>query len=168
MEKIASALLSLVFISLLLARCEREGQHVTASVTDHSDCKGLKSGSGEEPVPDTLSCISYSYDILSKTLSFTHINAGFNCCPDKLSCDIDIIGDTLIIYEIESTSYCDCDCLFDLEISVEGLESRRYIVKIVEPYCGDQRKLIFEASLPDDPVGSFCAIRKQYPWGMGF
>lgn len=168
MGKISSAFLSLLFISLLFASCEREGHHVTASVIDHSDCKGLKSGSGEEPVPDTLSCISYSYDSSSKTMSLTHINAGFNCCPGKLICNIDIIGDTLVIYENEASTGCNCDCLYDLEISVEMLESKRYTVKIVEPYCGSQQKLIFEASLPDDPAGSFCAVRKQYPWGMGF
>lgn len=168
MGKIASAFLSLIFISLLLASCEREDHHVTASVIDHSDCKGLKSGSGEEATPDTLSCISYSYDSLSKTLSLTHINAGFNCCPGKLTCDIDIAGDTLVIYEYESAAGCNCDCLFDLEISVERLESKRYTFKIVEPFGGDQQKLIFEADLPNEPAGSFCAIRKQYPWGMGF
>jgi hypothetical protein len=167
MRKIAYVFLSVLSISLLLVSCEREGHHVTASVIDHSDCKGLKSGSGEEPVPDTLSCISYSYDSLSKTLSLTHINAGFNCCPGKLTCDIDIIGDTLVIHEYESASGCNCDCLFDLEISVERLESKRYTVKIVEPFCGDQQKLILEADLANDPSGSFCAVRKQYPWGMG-
>lgn len=168
MEKIASAFLSMLFISLLLASCEREANHITASIIDHSDCKGLKSGSGEEPVPDTLSCISYSYDSFSKTMSLIHINAGFNCCPGKLSCDIDIIGDTLVIYEKEASAGCNCDCLYDLEISVEMVERKRYTVKIVEPFCGDQQKLIFEVSLPDNPVGTFCAVRRQYPWGMGF
>lgn len=168
MGKIASAFLSLLLISLLLASCEREGHHVTASVIDHSDCKGLKSGSGVEPVPDTLSCISYSYDSFSKTMSLTHINAGFNCCPGNLTCRADIAGDTLIIRENQAHAGCRCDCLYDLEISVERLESKRYTVKIVEPYCGDQQKLIFEADLRNDTTGSFCALRKQYPWGMGF
>jgi hypothetical protein len=168
MGKIASAFLSLIFISLLLASCEREDHHVIASVTDRSDCKNLKSRTTDDTTPDTLSCISYAYDISSKTLLITHINAGFNCCPGKLNCRADIAGDTLIIRENQAHAGCRCDCMYDLEISVERLESKRYTVKIIEPFCGDQQKLIFEASLPDDPAGSFCAIRKQYPWGMGF
>jgi len=158
-------LLLLFIFSLILAGCETEKQQVTVTLTDHTGCKGLKSAT-EDDIPNTQSCISWSYDSSSGTLSLTHINAGFNCCPGELSCSIEITGDTLVIKEKEESALCDCDCLYDLYIDVNDLDEQAYIISIVEPYCGDQQKLIFEADLAAEPEGSFCASRTQYPWGM--
>jgi hypothetical protein len=158
-------LLSLVIFSLLLTGCETEKQQVTVTLTDHTGCKGLKSATDND-IPNTQSCINWSFDVSSGTLSLAHVNAGFNCCPGTLSCSIKITGDTLVITESEEAPMCDCDCLFDLFIDISGLEKQSYIIRIIEPYCGDQQKLIFEADLATEPEGSFCASRNQYPWGM--
>ena len=157
--------LLLFIFSLILSGCETEKQQVTAELTDHTGCKGLKSAT-DDVIPDTQSCINWSYDSSSGTLSLTHINAGFNCCPGKLSCSVSIAGDTLIIKEKEESAMCDCDCLYDLYIDVSDLEEQDYIISIVEPYCGDQQKLIFEVDLDSEPEGSYCAARNRYPWGM--
>jgi len=166
MKKILEYTLSGLLALLLLAGCEGYGDRLTADVTGHSGCKGLKSASAGEITPDTLSCISYSYDASSGTLQVTHINAGFNCCPGKLSCRAVMDGDTLVIKESEQHAACDCNCLFDLQITVNGLESLDYIIKVIEPYCGEQEKLIGHIHLAATPAGSFCATRRFYPWGM--
>jgi hypothetical protein len=157
-------LLLFIFI-LILSGCETEKQQVTATLTDHTGCKGLKSAR-EDVVPNTQSCINWSYDSSSGTLSLIHFNAGFNCCPGELTCSVSIAGDTLIIKEKEESAMCDCDCLYDLYIDVNDLEEQDYIISIVEPYCGDQQKLIFEVDLAGKPEGTYCAARNQYPWGM--
>ncbi|HUW93712.1 MAG TPA: hypothetical protein VMV74_11160 [Bacteroidales bacterium] len=165
MKKDAFLILPFLLFSLFIPGCETENQQVKATLTDHSGCKLLKSAT-ENDIPNTQSCISYSYDSSSGTLSLTHINAGFNCCPGKLSCDIDIVGDTLVIIEKEESALCDCDCLYDLYIDVSNLDKQSFIVKVIEPYCGDQQKLIFEVNILHKPSGSFCAVRMQYPWGI--
>jgi hypothetical protein len=165
MKKDTLLFLSLLILSLFLSGCEMEKQHVTATLTDHSGCKGLKSAAANE-IPNTQSCISYTYDSSSGILSVTHINAGFNCCPGRLSCRVDIVGDTLVIAEKEESAMCDCDCLYDLFIDISNLGETSFIIKVVEPYCGDQQKLISGVDLMNEPSGLFCALRKQYPWGM--
>ena len=155
----------LLFFSLIFSGCETERQQVTATLTDHTGCKGLKSAT-EDVIPNTRSCINWSFDNSSGTLSLIHFNAGFNCCPGELSCIIDFAGDTLVIKEREKSAMCDCDCLYDLYIDVNDLEEQYYIIKIVEPYCGDQQKLVLEADLASESEGSFCADRTMYPWAI--
>lgn len=157
--------LPLLILSLLPSSCEMENQKITATLVDHSECKGLKSASADE-VPNTQSCINYIYDNATGILSVKHINAGFNCCPGKLSCGVAIVSDTLVITEKEQSALCDCDCLFDLNVELSNMTVKEYVIKVVEPYCGDQQKLIFTVDLEKEPAGSFCATRKQYPWGM--
>ncbi len=139
-------LLSLLVFSLIIAGCEREKQQVTATLKDHSGCKNMKSASDSD-VPNTQSCINWAYDNSTGVLSLTHVNAGFNCCPDKLSCDISLVGDTLVVKEKEKSALCNCNCLFDLFIEINNLEPQSYIIRIGEPYCGEQQKLIFNVDL---------------------
>jgi len=165
MRKDDLLLLSLLVCCLIIAGCEREKQQVTVTLKDHTGCKGLKSASYSD-VPNTQSCINWSYDNSTGVLSLTHVNAGFNCCPEKLSCDIALAGDTLVIKEKEKSALCNCDCLFDLFIEVNHLEQQSYFIRINEPYCGDQQKLIFRVDLISEPAGTFYAARNWYPWGM--
>jgi hypothetical protein len=161
-----SVLAVLMSAAILLSGCERYGERITAEVIDHTGCKSLKSGSVDGTTPDTLSCINYVFEASSGTLQITHINAGFNCCPGKLTCHAEVAGDTLFIKENEQSAACSCNCLFDVNLTVRGLESREYIIQILEPYCGKQEKLIAHVNLAETPAGSFCATRKLYPWGI--
>lgn len=158
-------LLSLLLMSLFFSGCETEKKQITATLTDHSGCKVLKSASVDD-VSGAESCISYSYNSSTGILSVTHNNAAFNCCPGELECDVIVVGDTLVIKEKEEAALCDCDCLYDLSIEVRNLDMESYIIKIVEPYCGDQQQLIFGIDLANKPTGSFCVKRNSYPWGL--
>ncbi|NLE34172.1 MAG: hypothetical protein GX622_03640 [Bacteroidales bacterium] len=171
MKKISEGVLpmmlaAMLLVTLLLAGCEGYGERITAEVIDHSGCKDLKSGSADGTTPDTLSCINYTFEASSGTLQITHINAGFNCCPGRLTCHAEVNGDTLLIKEREQHAACSCNCLFDVDLTVKGLESREYIIKILEPYCGKQENLIANVDLAETPEGSFCVTRKLYPWGI--
>ncbi|HEY9122793.1 MAG TPA: hypothetical protein PK252_02335 [Bacteroidales bacterium] len=116
--------------------------------------------------PDSLVCIGYSFDNSTNKLSIKHINAGFNCCQDTVYCNVSLSVDTILIQEIEQNPKCDCDCLYDLNIEIQGVDAKKYQIKVIEPYVGDQKKILFEIDLTKDKVGSFCVTRKQYPWGM--
>jgi hypothetical protein len=56
--------------------------------------------------------------------------------------------------------------LFDLDIEVNGIESKEYFVKIIEPYSGEQDKLYFGIDLGANINGSYCVTRNSYPWGQ--
>jgi hypothetical protein len=162
----------ILILALLLPGCKKEHEagiqsDVSGRLVSHTGCKNFSREKKESPVtPDSLSCIDYSYDPLSHTLELKHINAGFNCCPDSLFCNISFINDTLIIQEFEKEALCRCNCLYDLNITLLGVSPQNYQVKFVEPYTGSQEKILFEVNLNQQTDGTFCVTRKKYPWGI--
>jgi hypothetical protein len=167
MKKANFILLSALIFGISLLRCENEDLNISANVTNDPKCKSSKSAGITEDIPDTLSCIGYSYKALEKKLYLKHANAGFNCCPGKLSCFAEMKGDTIIIKESEESALCNCDCLYDLEIEITGLPAGQYVIKVIEPYSGAQQKIIFPVSFTEDTQSVFCVKRKLYPWGTG-
>jgi hypothetical protein len=154
--------------SFTLYSCQEENNLavISGTLTGHSDCKNKKSMRITEDTPDTLSCVTFLYDPSTRKMQLTHINAGFNCCPGKLWCEVSLNYDTIRIGEYEKEQGCDCNCLFDLEMEISGLEAQQYQIKFIEPYAGEQEPLIFSLDLSVDKEGSHCVIRKVYPWGM--
>ena len=158
-------------VILILNSCKKEKVSdkqliLSGKVVSNSECKSLKSARIMSDTPDTISCVNYSYNAKNNKLSMDHINAGFNCCYDSLYCTITQSGDTIIVQEFEAKSQCDCDCLFDLSIELNGVDAKQYQIKFIEPYCGDQEKLDFGIDLASSPEGSFSVTRKEYPWGL--
>lgn len=116
-------------------------------------------------IPDTVSCIEYTYDNSLNKLTIKHINSGFNCCPDSLYCEVSLNVDTIIIEEFEAATLCRCNCLYDLDIELDGVISKKYFIRFIEPYVGDQEELFSEIDLTQNMNGSFSVVRKIYPWG---
>ncbi|MBN2484471.1 MAG: hypothetical protein JXB34_00720 [Bacteroidales bacterium] len=172
MRKIIYSLLTVSLIGLLIISCENKDDNdkqlvITGQLISNSSCKNdLKSGYQVVETPDSLSCVEYSFDSEANKLILKHINAGFNCCPDSLYCKIELKGDTIEIQEFEKTPQCHCNCLYDLNIDINGVELKKYQIKFVEPYVSEQNKLVFEIDLTKDANGTYCVTRKQYPWGM--
>jgi hypothetical protein len=109
-------------------------------------------------------CINYSYDGES-TLTFRHINAGFNCCPGEITAVIDFNGNLITITEIEEKHDCHCLCLFDLDYEVINLRPGRYTIRIIEPYVEENHQaLVFTVDLSSALSGNFCLTRNHYPW----
>ncbi len=167
----------IVFVLIVLAAifitdaCEKEKADksdliFSGKLTSYSDCKSFKTTALESEKPDTLSCVNYSFDVLTNKLIIKHINSGFNCCPEILYCTITLNGDTIVIREDEKEALCHCNCLFDLDMEITGVEAKRYQVRFIEPYAGEQEELQFEMDLTNHPDGSVCVVRKQYPWGI--
>ena len=167
--KITTHLILIVIIAGFI--CCEDGndndQHVNLSgnMIEYSTCKSDFKSSFVATTPDTLSCIEYSYDNALSKLTINHINAGFNCCPESLYCDISLINDTIVIEEFEAAALCRCNCLYDLDFVLSGVKAKKYHIKFIEPYLGNQEQLFFEVDLAEDITGSCCVIRKIYPWG---
>jgi hypothetical protein len=156
-------------ILMLTTSCENEKEKaaqliVSGKVVSRTDCKSLKSNAVVS-ASDSLSCAEYSYNEASYKLVIKHINAGFNCCPDSVYGNVTFSNDTIVIEEFESKPSCNCDCLYDLDIEIEGVVSQKYQIRFIEPYCGNQQQLIFGVDLASQKEGSFCVTRNQYPWG---
>lgn len=147
------------------------GTHEQGSVPEgrlisYSSCKSAAKSTGADiDQNDTISCIQYQYDETTKLLSLQHINAGFNCCPGELTCTVTLLGDTIMVVESESVKGCKCDCLYDLDIEISGIEPQSYFLKIEEPYCGSQQEIGFKLDLPEIRSGNYCVSRTSYPWG---
>jgi hypothetical protein len=168
MRKTTNNLAMILFFIFAIIACESNPTiHPSISfgrLVSHSPCKSGKTTDLNTDSPDTVSCIEYSFNAATKKLSLTHVNAGFNCCPGELSCDVSLSGDTIIIHEEEETPMCDCDCLYDLEIEIDSVSEAVYRVKFIEPYVGDQARLEFEIDLTRESSDTYCVVRTQYPW----
>jgi hypothetical protein len=151
-----------ICIAVILFSCDRENP------VSHSDCKSfsLKSIAGSCEYGSDSSCICYDYNSQVKKLIIKHVNAGFNCCPGEIYCDIDIDNDTIFLKESEEKAECNCDCLYDVEIVVSDIEKHKYVINLNEPYSGDQERIVFDIDLTKNETGVFCMERKQYPWGI--
>jgi hypothetical protein len=161
--------LAAITLLLIVFSCENETEKekpglISGRITNHTGCKALKSD-GSTHLMDSLSCAEYSFNAATNKLLLTHINAGFNCCPGTLSANITFSNDTIIIRESESDQLCNCNCLFDLDIEINGIEPKPYQIKFIEPYCGNQQPLSFRVDLANKAEGVYCVTRLNYPWG---
>jgi hypothetical protein len=162
------ALLS-VAAFLLIASCNDEKDPVIngikGNLVHNSECKTFNSGNRETDTISTLSCVHYTYNTTSHVIIMKHFNAGFNCCPIELYCEVTVAGDTIIISESEKEQNCNCLCLFDLDIELQNINPDKYIVKFIEPYAEGMPPLIFEMDLTENDEGEYCIYRERYPWG---
>lgn len=163
--------LAIVAIGLFLG-CENENEsakvpfEAEGKLVENSECKGMKSMFLQDNTPDSLSCCEYSYNPETEVLTLVHVNAGFNCCPGELSVDVYSANDTIFIEEFEEAALCNCNCLFDLEIELNNIPQQSVNLSFIEPYAQDMEKLTFTINLNETTVGSVCATRKKYPWGV--
>lgn len=171
MKHLVCAVLVAAGLSFLVSACaddETAGvDGIVISLTAHTGCKsGMKSGDDDRNISFGQSCIEYAYSPGAQQLTLTHINAGFNCCPESLFCHITLQKDTIVIEEKEKSALCKCDCLYDLEMVVTGLPPGLYHIRIIEPLLNGQQPLVFQADLKTTPEGMFCVARGKYPWGI--
>lgn len=166
-KSLGKILQPLMLLMILWAvSCSKSNEHISGSLVSHSDCKSGEKSSLTTGPADTLSCVEYHYLPESKTLKVNHLNAGFNCCPGELSCHVSLENGKLTISEAEEAPQCSCMCLFDLNIEIPDLEPGIYTLRLIEPYRSNQAELSALIDLNTSPSGTFCVIRKDYPWGM--
>ena len=168
---------TLTFLSLLLAAitisltgCNSSDENpdpnaISGKITGQSECKNFKPSELKFTEPDTFSCALFNFDAANQKLILNHINSGFNCCPEEISCEVSLKNDTILIIESEKMQGCNCNCLFDLDIEVNNVTKDVYQVKFIEPYALEMAPLIFQIDLNENSQGEYCVVRKGYPWG---
>jgi hypothetical protein len=171
MKSVFYSMLSFAILVFIAGSCNNKEETpdpsgITGSLTNHSECKNFKAGDLKFTEPDTFSCVHYLYNESTHKLIMNHINAGFNCCPEKLYCEVSENNDTIIIREKEKDQGCDCICLFDLDIELSGIDQKSYFINFIEPYAEGQEELLFEMDLTENVEGEYCVIRKGFPWGF--
>jgi hypothetical protein len=132
-----------------------------------TDCKvfPVSSSSGERTA--IQDCFYYVLE-RGDTLTLTHKNAAFNCCPGEITADISFSNDTITIVERETEPMCHCLCLYDLYYRFENIEPGTYTIIFVEPYTTDtDEPLRATVDLSVAPSGRFCVDRASYPWNTG-
>jgi hypothetical protein len=142
------------------------GPDAVGRLVSRTDCKSSGAASAGAAAAPTSGeeCVEYDYDG-SRFLRLKHVNAGFNCCPGTVSADIDCSGGTVRIAERESSSLCDCSCLYDLVYEIAPLRPGRYRIVVVGPYQTESDPpLAFEVDLVGPASGTFCVPRAHYPW----
>jgi hypothetical protein len=129
--------------------------------------RGCKTFEEDADVPPSRTCIEYGYDGAG-LLSIAHVNAGFNCCPGVIFAIFAVEGDRITIVEGQTENVCDCECLFDLDMRIEGIEPGTYTIEVVEIYpeiiLGE--RLVLTVDLADAGSGDYCVERTHYPWGV--
>jgi hypothetical protein len=165
----------LLFLSMMLVSCDSDGDKTpqdgpVAKLLSYSECKSgevFLSIETDDEITNSDDCIKYEWDG-SGQLKLKHINAAFNCCPGKLSADIKIETGQITIFEKEESAGCHCNCLYDLEYIITGLDAGDYKIQVVEPYKPDGDAVLeFTLNLSHDQAESyFCTDRSGYPWGL--
>jgi hypothetical protein len=141
------------------------GSGISGRIISISGCKEFPRHKG---VPPDSSCVEYYYDG-SGELLLTHINAGFNCCPDTIVSSIALENGIIIIEEIETGGLCNCNCLFDLQFRIDNIPPGVYVLKFIEPYLsGDDPPFEFTLDLSSSISGMYCVPRLNYPWGSWY
>ena len=159
MKSILSFILFLwLFVSCTSDQDNQTKMELTIRIQGKPSCKGSKVNDNSQ------SCVQYAFDQDNRMFILKHVNAAFNCCPDSIWCTIAYSNDTIIIQEFEKNFGCKCDCLYDLNLEISGLEPEKYYLKFVEPYSGDQDQLWFPIDLTDQKQGECCVARSLYRW----
>ncbi len=135
-------------------------------LSTYEGCKtfATTSSSGSSPHGINEECIEYEYDD-EGLLVLTHINSGFNCCPEKITADIFVSGNMIYIEEKEKEQGCFCQCLFDVKYEFHDLVSGEYTIEVKGLYTKNtDEELRFTLKLIGPCSGTFCVLRTHYPW----
>ncbi|MBU1319499.1 MAG: hypothetical protein KKH67_09955 [candidate division Zixibacteria bacterium] len=139
----------------------------SGAVVGNGPCKTSMKTADVDTIPNTQTCIEYTYDGVS-TLQVRHLNGGFNCCPVFVA-EFSIDGDVITITEIDSLYMggCDCECLFDIDYELVGVMPGVYTISVVEviTFPGED-PLEFPIDLTTATSGLFCVERLHYPWNL--
>ena len=171
MKTTISRILMAISLLLIVYGCKNEGEKeelwvVSGKLLSHTECKMLPTKNTAFLI-DSITCAEYSYNSITKHLLIKHINAGFNCDPGDLSILVNVSNDTIIIQEFETSNFAICNCLFDLDIEIKGIDAKPYQIKFIEPYRVTQEPLIFGIDFSTQTAGIVCIPRYGYPWGFG-
>jgi hypothetical protein len=133
------------------------------AIVSRSVCGGYVAAKLASTASAGETCVQWNYSA-DGVFSFTHFNAGFNCCTDVVA-SFDRQDSVITVQIVESGDYCHCLCLFDIDYSLGVIPAGTYTVNIQEPYLpeGDEA-LTFVVNLSSESNETHCVDRSMYPW----
>jgi hypothetical protein len=149
--------------------CKKSNEfNPSASYLGRSDCGNVWKGTNvDQRVLNLTKNTVYEivqYSFQDNVLEISHINAGFNCCPE-IAADIDVSGDVILIEEKEIKGECSCLCLYTLKYKIEDLKPGLYKIKISCPYIPNgEQPVELEIELFQGASGRVEFVRNSYPW----
>jgi hypothetical protein len=166
-KKMFFGIVSLVVLLFLAAGCKEDlpagpGLNPVGVLLSSIGCKdfgGSKAGTGTFSSTDSsYECLEYEYD--GRTLRFTHVNAAFNCCLDRITSIVRIEGNTISLEEesILENGGCFCECLYDLVYQITNLAPAVYTFEIPS-FSG-----VIVVDLRNPTSNRYCEERNRYPW----
>jgi hypothetical protein len=100
-------------------------------------------------------------------LKIYHLNAGFNCCFDRIEISVEQNGKSINIIENDIGAKCDCNCPRDIDFMLKDIIEGTYTINIQEAlYIDNYPSISFEANLNDGNSGELSFERPFYPWGI--
>ena len=134
-------------------------------IINHTECKNTV-GEIQELISASNECVTYNYSMNYQVVLLTHINAGFNCCPEKISASYYFPGDTIKIMEKQAKAGCRCNCLYDINYEIRNIKPGIYHLEIYGPITDGINKPQFSCvlNIPNDIDSTFCNFRGFYPW----
>lgn len=154
------------FVLIVFSSCGRADEPVLDPVmTASSDmvCKYNGALKGES-IESNQTCVLWEYTE-DGLFSMTHLNAGFNCCPEAILTSMTFSGDTIYVSERDSLQGCKCECLYDIDFVISNLQAKKYILSFEEINVQEPNQpLVFEIDLENENIGKYCENRDFYPW----
>ena len=95
----------------------------------------------------------FTYKYQDNILYLFHENASYNCCIEEIAITMEVVGNTINIYEDERLegSGCRCLCTYDLTTKIGCLEPGTYEVKFFNKQTGKLLGVIKEVVIPPIP-----------------
>ncbi|MHC4785861.1 MAG: hypothetical protein ACYTE6_07830 [Planctomycetota bacterium] len=73
---------------------------------------------------------TFAFVVEGDRLAVTHFDATYNCCPEDIAVSLAVDEWLLILTETEIPGMpCDCNCCYEVESAVEGLDPGTYTVE---------------------------------------
>jgi hypothetical protein len=133
------------------------------AIVARSVCGGYVAAKLVSTASEDETCVQWNYSA-DGIFSFTHFNAGLNCCTDVVA-SFDRQDSVITVQIVESGDYCHCLCLFDIDYNLGAIPAGTYTVIIQESYLpeGDEA-LTFVVNLSGEANETYCVDRTMYPW----
>lgn len=105
-------------------------------------------------------------EVEGSTVYLQHLAALLNCCPEPITYEIDV-GDATIMVVERSESPCDCECCFNLGVTLEGVPAGAWniLYRWFDWEIFDWAERVLQIEVPDLGQGYVPVLADQQSFG---
>lgn len=134
--RLINTFLVIIFILTSCNKDNNETKSTTLSNITFTGCTNSLKSTGNDSTSISIESNG------ANSVTITHKATEFCCSAEKVDVDLKILGDTLVIYEIDKGPMSYCFCEHDISFNVESLNYGNYKVKIIESENSYERDTI--------------------------